>query len=50
MIIETTHLAAFGNMTYTTGLWEIGFGLEFFVPAEVTESGLEKSIEVIIYL
>ena len=44
---ETSHLAAFGNLTYTTGLWEIGFGLrvdswerEKIVPANVTESGL----------
>lgn len=47
---ETTHLAAFGNMTYTTGLWEIGFGLRVdswerkkLVPAEVTESGLDHA-------
>ena len=44
---ETSHLAAFGNLTYTTGPWEIGFGLrvdswerEKIVPANVTESGL----------
>ena len=44
---ETSHLAAFGNLTYTTGPWEIGFGLrvdswerEKIVPANATESGL----------
>jgi len=44
---ETSHLAGFGNLTYTTGPWEIGFGLrvdswerEKIVPANVTESGL----------
>ena len=47
---ETTHLAAFGNLTYTTGPWEIGFGLRVdswerkkLVPAEVTESGLDHA-------
>lgn len=50
---ETTHLAAFGNLTYTTGPWEIGFGLrvdswerEKLVPAEVTESGLDHANKV----
>ena len=47
---ETTHLAAFGNLTYTSGPWEIGFGLRVdswerkkLVPAEVTESGLDHA-------
>ena len=50
---ETTHLAGFGNITYTTGPWEIGFGLRVdswerkkVVPANVTESGLPHANKV----
>tara|TARA_Y100000294_G_C8552887_1_gene336088 strand:+ start:14 stop:1885 length:1872 start_codon:yes stop_codon:yes gene_type:complete len=50
---ETSHLAGFGNLTYTAGPWEIGFGLridswerEKVVPANVTESGLAHVNEV----
>tara|TARA_S200000501_G_scaffold91479_1_gene84813 strand:+ start:2828 stop:4978 length:2151 start_codon:yes stop_codon:yes gene_type:complete len=50
---ETTHLAVFGNLTYTSGPWEIGFGLRVdswerkkLVPAEVTESGLDHANSV----
>ncbi len=50
---ETSHLAGFGNLTYTTGSWEISFGLrvdswerEKVVPANVTESGLAHANKV----
>lgn len=50
---ETTHLAGFGNITYTTGPWEIGLGVridswerEKVVPANVTESGLPHANKV----